>query len=72
MLRLRIIRNVKLGIKNLMMHKLRSFLTVLGMVFGVGQGSIFAWQTWLMVFVLALVPVLVFFLNMLLVNAPIP
>jgi hypothetical protein len=37
---------------------------VLGMVFGVGQGSIFAWQTWLMIFILALVPVLVFFLNM--------
>ena len=37
MLRLRMIRNVKLGIKNLMMHKLRSFLTVLGMVFGVGS-----------------------------------
>ncbi len=37
---------------------------VLGMVFGVGQGSIFAWQTWLMIFALALVPVLVFFLNM--------
>ena len=37
---------------------------VLGMIFGVGQGSIFAWQTWLMVLVLALVPVLVFFLNM--------
>jgi len=37
MLRLRIIRNVKLGTKNLMMHKLRSFLTVLGMVFGVGS-----------------------------------
>jgi putative ABC transport system permease protein len=37
MLHLRIIRNVKLGTKNLMMHKLRSFLTVLGMVFGVGS-----------------------------------
>jgi hypothetical protein len=37
---------------------------VLGMIFGVGQGSIFAWQTWFMIFVLALVPVFVFFLNM--------
>jgi hypothetical protein len=37
---------------------------VLGMIFGVGQGSILAWQTWLMIFVLALVPVFVFFLNM--------
>jgi putative ABC transport system permease protein len=37
MLRLRLIRNVKLGIKNLMVHKLRSFLTVMGMVFGVGS-----------------------------------
>ena len=33
----RFIRNIQLGIKNLMMHKLRSFLTVLGMVFGVGS-----------------------------------
>ena len=37
---------------------------VLGIIFGVGQGSILAWQTWLVIFVLALVPVLVFFLNM--------
>ena len=34
---LRLFRNIQLGIKNLMMHKLRSFLTVLGMVFGVGS-----------------------------------
>jgi putative ABC transport system permease protein len=33
----RIVRNVRLGIKNLLVHKLRSFLTVLGVVFGVGS-----------------------------------
>lgn len=33
----RIIRNIKLGIKTLMLHKLRSSLTVLGVVFGVGS-----------------------------------
>ena len=33
----RIIRNVRLGIRSLMVHKLRSGLTVLGMVFGVGS-----------------------------------
>ncbi len=33
----RAIRNIRLGIKNLMLHKLRSLLTVLGMVFGVGS-----------------------------------
>ena len=33
----RIIRNVRLGIKTLMLHKLRSLLTVLGVVFGVGS-----------------------------------
>jgi putative ABC transport system permease protein len=37
MLQLRFVQNIKLGIKNLMMHKLRSFLTVLGIVFGVGS-----------------------------------
>ena len=37
MLRLRMIQNIKLGIRNLMMHKLRSFLTILGVVFGVGS-----------------------------------
>ena len=31
------IREVQLGIKNLLLHKLRSFLTMLGMVFGVGS-----------------------------------
>ena len=35
--RSRAIRNIHLGIKNLMLHKLRSFLTVLGVVFGVGS-----------------------------------
>jgi putative ABC transport system permease protein len=33
----RIFRNVRLGIKNLLLHKLRSLLTVLGVVFGVGS-----------------------------------
>ena len=31
------VREVRQGIKNLMLHKLRSFLTMLGMVFGVGS-----------------------------------
>ncbi|MDI6792962.1 MAG: ABC transporter permease [bacterium] len=31
------IRNVQLGIENLLLHKLRSFLTMLGIVFGVGS-----------------------------------
>jgi putative ABC transport system permease protein len=30
-------RNIRLGIKNLLLHKLRSVLTMLGMVFGVGS-----------------------------------
>ena len=30
-------RNVWLGIENLLLHKLRSFLTMLGVVFGVGS-----------------------------------
>ena len=34
---LRLLRNIQLGIKNLLLHKLRSLLTVLGMVFGVGS-----------------------------------
>ena len=34
---IRIGRNIKLGIKNLMLHKLRSLLTTLGVVFGVGS-----------------------------------
>ncbi len=33
----RAIRNIRLGVKNLMLHKLRSLLTVLGVVFGVGS-----------------------------------
>jgi putative ABC transport system permease protein len=33
----RAIRNIRLGIKNLMLHKLRSGLTILGVVFGVGS-----------------------------------
>ena len=32
-----LVKNTQLGIKNLMMHKLRSFLTILGIVFGVGS-----------------------------------
>jgi len=35
--RLRLVRNVRLGIKNLLLHKLRSSLTMLGVVFGVGS-----------------------------------
>ena len=31
------IRNILLGIENLLLHKLRSFLTMLGVVFGVGS-----------------------------------
>ena len=34
---LRLTRNVRLGIKNLLLHKLRSSLTMLGVVFGVGS-----------------------------------
>ena len=37
MRRLQVIRNVRLGIKSLMLHKLRSLLTVLGVVFGIGS-----------------------------------
>jgi len=33
----KIYRNIGLGIKNLLLHKLRSFLTMLGVVFGVGS-----------------------------------
>jgi putative ABC transport system permease protein len=33
----RILRNVALGVENLLLHKLRSFLTMLGLVFGVGS-----------------------------------
>ncbi len=37
MIRSRIVRNVLLGIKTLLLHKLRAFLTMLGVVFGVGS-----------------------------------
>jgi putative ABC transport system permease protein len=37
MQRTRITRNIWLGIENLLLHKLRSFLTMLGVVFGVGS-----------------------------------
>jgi len=33
----RLLRNIRLGIKSLMLHKLRSFLTMLGVVFGVSS-----------------------------------
>jgi len=33
----KILRNIWLGIENLLLHKLRSFLTMLGVVFGVGS-----------------------------------
>lgn len=33
----RILRNIHLGVKSLMLHKLRSFLTMLGIVFGVSS-----------------------------------
>lgn len=33
----KIVRNITLGIENLLLHKLRSFLTMLGVVFGVGS-----------------------------------
>lgn len=35
--RSRLNRDFKLGLKNLMLHKLRSLLTMLGLVFGVGS-----------------------------------
>ena len=37
MLEIRLFRNIRLGTKNLLLHKLRSLLTVLGLVFGVGS-----------------------------------
>lgn len=37
MRRLKVARNIRLGIENLLLHKLRTFLTMLGMVFGVGS-----------------------------------
>lgn len=33
----RIARNIRLGVKNLLLHKLRSLLTMMGVVFGVGS-----------------------------------
>jgi len=33
----RFLRDLQLGVKNLLLHKLRSFLTMLGLVFGVGS-----------------------------------
>lgn len=33
----RFIRNIAIGVENLLLHKLRSFLTMLGVVFGVGS-----------------------------------
>jgi len=33
----KLVRNILLGIENLLLHKLRSFLTMLGVVFGVGS-----------------------------------
>ena len=35
--RVKMIRNIRLGLENLLLHKLRSFLTMLGVVFGVGS-----------------------------------
>ena len=37
MKRSRFVRNILLGVENLLLHKLRSFLTMLGVVFGVGS-----------------------------------
>ena len=37
MQQVRILRNIMLGVENLLLHKLRSFLTTLGVVFGVGS-----------------------------------
>jgi putative ABC transport system permease protein len=37
MRQMRILRNVRLGLKTLLLHKLRSILTMLGVVFGVGS-----------------------------------
>ncbi len=37
MIESRLIRNILLGVENILLHKLRSFLTMLGMVFGVGS-----------------------------------
>lgn len=37
MKRSRLLRNIRLGVKDVLRHKLRSFLTLLGVVFGVGS-----------------------------------
>jgi len=37
MRRIKLARNIALGIENLLLHKLRTFLTMLGVVFGVGS-----------------------------------
>lgn len=37
MRKIKVLRNIALGIENLLLHKLRSFLTMLGVVFGVGS-----------------------------------
>ena len=37
MRRFKLARNIGLGIENLLLHKLRTFLTMLGVVFGVGS-----------------------------------
>ena len=37
MRQIKIVRNILLGVENLLLHKLRSFLTMLGIVFGVGS-----------------------------------
>ncbi len=37
MRRAKVIRNIRLGVENLLLHKLRSLLTTLGVVFGVGS-----------------------------------
>jgi putative ABC transport system permease protein len=34
---IKLVRNILLGIENLLLHKLRSLLTTLGIVFGVGS-----------------------------------
>ena len=37
MRRVKLVRNIGLGIENLLLHKLRTFLTMLGVVFGVSS-----------------------------------
>ena len=33
----KLLKNIRLGVKTLLLHKLRSFLTMMGVVFGVGS-----------------------------------